>query len=121
MGVPSGNHSKLDKDKVTHVLRAQTEFFNILPHYPKKPTLNIFNLEGKVLRNIIQRNNILISIYKNKGDAQVYDNYRWIKLLSHKMKIRKRVIERKIRQEKVVRENQFNFMPRWSIIEVIMF
>ena len=46
----------------------------------------------------------LILIYKNKGNVQVYENYRGIKILNHTMKLWKRVIERRIRQE-VIREN----------------
>ena len=56
------------------------------------------------------RNSKLISLFKNKGDAQVCGNYRGIKLLSHTMKLWERVIERRIRQETMIRENQFGFM-----------
>ena len=41
----------------------------------------------------------LIPIYKNKGDVQVCENYRGIKLLSHTMKLWERVIEIRIRRE----------------------
>ena len=61
----------------------------------------------------------LIPIYKNKGDVQVCENYRGIKLLSHTMKLWERVIERRIRQETVIRENQFGFMPGKSTTEAI--
>ena len=36
---------------------------------------------------------VLISIYKNKADAQCCGSYRGIKLMSHKMKIWERMIE----------------------------
>ena len=39
------------------------------------------------------RRSVLISIYKNKWDAQCCENYRGIKLISHSMKIWKRIIE----------------------------
>ena len=58
-----------------------------------------------------RRNSTLIPLFKNKSDAQVCGNYRAIKLLSHTMKLWERVIERRIRQETVIRENQFDFMP----------
>ena len=58
-------------------------------------------------------------MFKNKGDAQVCGNYRGIKLLSHIMKLWERVIERRIRQETVIRENQFGFMPGRSTIKAI--
>ncbi|GKB83467.1 retrovirus-related pol polyprotein LINE-1 [Tanacetum coccineum] len=53
----------------------------------------------------------VIPIYKNKGNAQVCSNYRGIKLLGHTMKLWERVIERSLRRETRVLENQFGFMP----------
>ncbi|GJZ37555.1 retrovirus-related pol polyprotein LINE-1 [Tanacetum coccineum] len=61
----------------------------------------------------------VIPIYKNKGDTQVCSNYRGIKLLGHTMKLWERVIERRLRRETSVSENQFGFMPRRSTIEAI--
>ncbi|GKB80367.1 retrovirus-related pol polyprotein LINE-1, partial [Tanacetum coccineum] len=61
----------------------------------------------------------VIPIFKNKGDAQVCSNYRGIKLLSHTMKLWERVIERRLRRETSVSENQFGFMPGRSSIEAI--
>ena len=43
------------------------------------------------------RRNILVPIYKNKGDIQSCTNYRRIKLMSHTMKLWKRVIEHRLR------------------------
>ncbi|GJR38483.1 retrovirus-related pol polyprotein LINE-1 [Tanacetum coccineum] len=48
----------------------------------------------------------IIPIFKNKGNAQVCINYRGIKLLSHTMKLWERVIERRLRRETSVSENQ---------------
>nr|GEY69048.1 hypothetical protein [Tanacetum cinerariifolium] len=61
----------------------------------------------------------VIPIFKNKGDAQVCNNYRGIKLLSHTMKLWKRVIERRLQRETSMSENQFGFMPERSSIEAI--
>ncbi|GJR81973.1 retrovirus-related pol polyprotein LINE-1 [Tanacetum coccineum] len=61
----------------------------------------------------------VIPIYKNKGDAQVCSNYRGIKLLGHTMKLWEGVIERRLRMETSVLENQFGFMPGRSTIEAI--
>ena len=44
------------------------------------------------------RRNVLISIYKNKGDAQCYGSYRGIKLMSHTMKIWERIIEARLKE-----------------------
>ncbi|GJY00765.1 retrovirus-related pol polyprotein LINE-1 [Tanacetum coccineum] len=61
----------------------------------------------------------VIPIYKNKGDAQVCSNYKGIKLLGHIMKLWERVIERRLRRETRVLENQFGFMPERSTTEAI--
>ncbi|GJT38900.1 zinc finger CCCH domain-containing protein 18 isoform X1 [Tanacetum coccineum] len=60
----------------------------------------------------------VIPIFKNKGDAQVC-NYMGIKLLSHTMKLWERVIERRLRRETTVSENQFGFMLGRSSVEAI--
>ncbi|KAJ7979012.1 Retrovirus-related Pol polyprotein LINE-1 [Quillaja saponaria] len=65
------------------------------------------------------RKSTLIPIYKNKGDIQSCSNYRGIKLISHTMKLWERVIERRLRNETVVSENQFGFMPGRSTMEAI--
>ena len=59
-----------------------------------------------ILRNIIiseripnkWRNSTLIPIFKNKGDLQDRSNYRGIKLMSHTLKIWKRIIENRLRK-----------------------
>ena len=56
------------------------------------------------------RRSTLIPVYKNKGNAQACGNYKGIKLLSHTVKLWERVIEKRIRQEAVIREHQFGFM-----------
>ena len=46
----------------------------------------------------------------NSGDIQ--------KLMSHIMKLWKRMIENKLRHEITILENQFGFMPRQSIVKL---
>ncbi|KAH1219602.1 LINE-1 retrotransposable element ORF2 protein [Glycine max] len=65
------------------------------------------------------RRSTLVPIYKNKGDIQNCANYRGIKLMSHTMKLWERVIERRLRKETQVTENQFDFMPGRSTMEAI--
>jgi len=65
------------------------------------------------------RRNTLIPIYKNKGDLQNCANNRGIKLMSHTMKLWERVIERRLRKETRVMDNQFGFMPERSTVEAI--
>jgi len=65
------------------------------------------------------RRSTLIAIYKNKEDIQSCANYRGIKLMSHTMKLWKKVIEQRIRKETRVTDNQFGFMPGRSTMEAI--
>ena len=57
------------------------------------------------------RFSIIIPLYKNKGDIQDCNNYKGIKLLSHTMKLWERVIEKRLRKDISISENQFSFMP----------
>jgi len=61
----------------------------------------------------------VIALCKNKGDVQDCNNFRGIKLLSHTMKLCERVIERRLRKDVSISENQFGFMPGKSTIETI--
>ena len=42
------------------------------------------------------RDSVIIPIYKEKGDIHDCGNYRWIKLMSHTMKIWERIIDRRL-------------------------
>ena len=57
------------------------------------------------------RRNVLIPIYKNKGDTQCCGNYRGIKLTSHTMKVWKRIIEARLRDRVEISKQQYGFMP----------
>ena len=57
------------------------------------------------------RKSLLISIYKNKGDAQCCGNYRGIKLMSHTMKVWERIIEARLRDRVEISKEQYGFMP----------
>jgi hypothetical protein len=65
------------------------------------------------------RQNILVPIFKNKGDVQSCTNYRGIKPMSHTMKLWERIIEHRLRGVTNVTENQFGFMPGRSTMETI--
>ena len=66
--------------------------------------------EGEQIPNA-WRSSILVPIYKGKGDIQNCGNYRGIKLMSHTMKVWERIIERRLRDETEICEEQFGFMP----------
>ena len=55
---------------------------------------------------------VLISIYKNKGDAQCCGNYREIKLISHTMKVWERIIEARLRDRVEISKQQYTFYAR---------
>ena len=56
------------------------------------------------------RRSVLIPIYKNKGDAQCCGNYREIKLMSHTIKVWKRIIEARLRDRAEISKQQHEFM-----------
>ena len=57
------------------------------------------------------RDSVIIPIYKEKGDIQDCGNYRGIKLMSHTMKIWGRIIDRRLREDTTIGDEQFGFMP----------
>ena len=57
------------------------------------------------------RKSVLIPIYKIKADAQCCGNYRGIKLMSHTMKVWKRIIETRLRDRVEISKQQYGFMP----------
>ena len=57
------------------------------------------------------RDSVIIPIFKEKGAIQDCGNYREIKLMSHTMKIWERIIDRRLRVETTIGDEQFGFMP----------
>ena len=57
------------------------------------------------------KRNVLIPIYKNKGNTQCCGNYRGIKLMSLTMKLWERIIETKLRDRVEISKQQYGFMP----------
>lgn len=79
-----------------------------------------FNVIHKSKRMLNKwRKSTLVPMYKNKCAVQSCENYRGIKLISHTMKLWKRVLGLRLRRETKVLENQFGFMPLRSIKEAI--
>ena len=56
------------------------------------------------------RRSVLIPIYKSKGDAQSCGSYRGIQLMSHIMKMWKRVIKARLRDSLEINIQQNGFM-----------
>ncbi|KAJ8375265.1 hypothetical protein SKAU_G00058450 [Synaphobranchus kaupii] len=65
------------------------------------------------------RRSVLVPIFKNKGDVQSCSNYRGIKLISHSMKLWERVVEARLREEVMISEQQYGFMPRKSATDAL--
>ena len=53
------------------------------------------------------RRSVLIPICKNKGDAQCCGNYKGIKLMSRRMKVRERIIEARLRDRVEISKQQY--------------
>ncbi|XP_068228009.1 uncharacterized protein [Palaemon carinicauda] len=62
---------------------------------------------------------VIIPIYKGKGDIHEYGNYKGIKLISHTLKIWDMIIQKRLRDETTIGEEQFGFMPGRRIVEAI--
>ena len=58
-------------------------------------------------------------MYKNKGDAQCCENYRGVKLMSHTMKVWKRIIEARLTDKEEISEQQYGFMPGKGITDAM--
>ncbi|KAL1454893.1 hypothetical protein WDU94_009023 [Cyamophila willieti] len=65
------------------------------------------------------RESIIVPIYKEKGDIQDCANYRGIKLMSHTMKLYERIIDKRLRKETCISENQFGFMPGRGTMDAV--
>ncbi|XP_068240164.1 uncharacterized protein [Palaemon carinicauda] len=65
------------------------------------------------------RGSLIIPIYKGKGDIQECGNYKGIKLISHTMKIWEKIIEKRLRDETTIGEEQFGFMPGRGTVDAI--
>ncbi|KAG2459700.1 RTBS polymerase, partial [Polypterus senegalus] len=65
------------------------------------------------------RRNVLVPIFKNKGDVQDCSNYRGINEMSHSMKLWERVVEARLRSEVMISEQQYCFMPRKSTTDAM--
>ena len=57
------------------------------------------------------RRSVLITIYKNKENAQCCEDSRGIKLMSHTMKVWERIIEARLRDSVEISKLQYGFMP----------
>ena len=62
---------------------------------------------------------MLVPLHKGQEDIKKCGNYRGIKLMSHTMKLRERVIEARIRKEMTIAQQQFGFMPGRSTTDSI--
>ena len=83
------------------------EFFNVIFRTAKMPSK--------------WRTGTIISVYKNEGNIQDCNNYRVVKLLSYTMKLREKMIERWLRKDISISENQCDFIPGRSTTEAIHF
>ena len=113
----------LSKIKNTKTLGQDVIFIEIWKSLGEFGVIWLTKLFNKIVatKSILDdwRKSILVPIYKNNGDTQNCANYRRIKLMSHTMKLWKRVIKNRIRAETLVANNQFGIMPGRSTMEAI--
>ena len=65
------------------------------------------------------RQSTLVAIFKGKEDLPLCENYRGTILTSRTPKTWERVIDRRLREEKTIRKEQFGFMPMKTTIDAI--
>ena len=63
--------------------------------------------------------NVVVLIFKGKGDAMSCMVYRGVKLLEHAMKIVEKVLERRLRHMVKVDEMQFGFMKGKGTVDAV--
>ncbi|KAK3569482.1 hypothetical protein QTP86_031418 [Hemibagrus guttatus] len=131
-GVNSVEQNKIRKDEVRKALMRMksgkavgpddipVEVWKYLGEAAVEFLTSLFNrvLESEKMPEEWKRS-VLVPIFKNKGDVQSCSNYRGIKLMSHTMKLWKRVVEARLRKVVEVCEQQYGFMPRKSTTDAI--
>ena len=63
--------------------------------------------------------NVVVNVYKGKGDPLSCGSYRGIKLSEHAMKVLERVIEGRVRKIVKIDNMQFGFLAGWSTTDAI--
>ena len=63
--------------------------------------------------------NVVVPMFKGKGDAMTCGVYRGVKLLEYAMKIVEKVLERRLQRMVKVDEKQFGFMPGKVTIDAV--
>ena len=65
------------------------------------------------------KTNVIIPIFKGKGNVMSCGSYRGVKLLEHAMKIVEKILERRIRTLVSLNKMQFGFMPEKGTVDTI--
>ena len=65
------------------------------------------------------RRNLLVPIYKNKGNAHCCGNNKGIKLIRHTMKVWERIVEARLRDIVQISKQQYEFMPGEETTDVM--
>jgi len=82
--------------------------------------MELFNIIFRTVKMLNKwRTSTILPLYKDKGDVRDCTNYQCIKLLSHTMKLREKVIEGRLSKEISISKNQFGFMLGRSTTETI--
>ena len=63
---------------------------------------------------------MVVPIFKEKGDIQDCWNYRGIKMISHTIEIWERILDRRLREETSIGEEQFGLMPDRGATDVLL-
>ena len=67
------------------------------------------------------RDSVIVPIFKEKGNIQDCGNYRGIKMISYTMKIREGIIDRRLREETSIGEEQFGFIKKNAFLYIYIY
>ncbi|XP_019237487.1 PREDICTED: uncharacterized protein LOC109217680 [Nicotiana attenuata] len=111
---------KMSRGKATGPDDIPMEFWKEVGHAGLEWLTSLFDVIFKT-KNMPEdwRWSLVIPLYKNKGEIQECNSYRGIKIMSHALKVWERMVERRVRRNVTIFENQFRFMHGWSTTEVI--
>nr|XP_016471128.1 PREDICTED: uncharacterized protein LOC107793309 [Nicotiana tabacum] len=94
VGEVKGAMRRMSRVRATRPDKILVEFWKSMSKADLEWLFGLFNVIFRMMKMLEKwMRSMMIPLYNNKGDIQNYNNYGCIKLLSHTMKVRERVIE----------------------------
>lgn len=110
--------SRMNRGRATRPDGISVEFWKCIEKPGMKWLTGLFNSIFKWQKCL--KNRDAVKWFHCTSDIQNCNNYKGIKLLSHTMKVWKRVVEKTVRIGVFISKNQLGFMLRQSTAEALM-